>query len=277
MVLGPGMLALTGASTLFVGGASVSALRALSGREGGRREFLVGTCVGGLVLNVVLLVWRASTAPSTELLRHSFDTLILLATLITGAALASLWASGLRGLAGMLMPIALAAQLGAWVMMGKVGTEANYKETWFVMHMASIAFAATCFVLNGVAAMAYLAMRRVLRDKKPSSLFGKFAALESLERFGRWSLVAAMPLFTFGILVGICGIYHEQASDRWGWVTDPKIVASCLMWILYAGVMVASWLLPSFRGRQSATWSTGGLLVLAFTLVIVDLISPLHR
>ena len=177
----------------------------------------------------------------------------------------------------MLLPIALAVQLGAWAMMGKVGTEANYKETWFVMHMASIAFAAACFVLNGVAAMAYLAMRRVLRGKRPSPLFGKFAALESLERFGRWSLLAAVPLFTFGILVGICGIYHEDAEHRWDWVTDPKIVASCLMWILYAGVMVASWLRPSFRGRRSATWSMGGLVVLAFTMVVVDWISPLHR
>jgi ABC-type transport system involved in cytochrome c biogenesis permease subunit len=271
------MLALTGISTLFVGGASLSALRTLSERGGGRRRWLVGACVVGLVLNLVLLVWRGVAGPSTELLRHSFDTLILLATLISGAALASLWANGLRGLAGMLLPIAFVIQLGAWLVVNKGGTEANYRETWFVVHMISIAVGLTGFVLNGVAGMAYLAMRRVLKGKQPSPLLGKFAPLESLERFGRWSLVAAMPLFSFGILAGICGILHEDAGDRWAWATDPKIVASCIMWVLYAAVMGSSWLLPSFRGRRFATWSTSGLVLLAFTIVIVDLISPIHR
>jgi ABC-type uncharacterized transport system permease subunit len=275
MTPGPWVLGLAGGSTLLFGAASLGAFRRLADEKAGHTRFLLVTGGIGLLLNVVVLRLRAMQTSAPVAISTSFDMTILMSSLVVVTALAALAAKDrLRGLEGMLLPIACLTQVAAWLKVGKAGTEANY-QSWFEVHPAAFALGALCFVLSGVAGIAYLAITRVLRRKQPSPLLGKFAPLESLERFGRWALLAGWPVFTFGILTGICEVVQSGHPRRW--LTDPLVVFTFAMWALYAVVLMQTWFRPSFRGRRSARWSAVSMALLGFTFLVVDLISPIHR
>lgn len=274
MTPGPSVLVLAGGSTLLVGAASLAAIRRLADEKAGYTRFLLGTCAAGICLNVGLLGLRAAETAAPVAISTSFDTRVLIASLLILAALACLAARKLRGLEGLLLPIACLTQLAAWFKLGKAGPAADY-QSWFEAHSAAFALSATCFVLSGVAGIAYLVLNRVLRRKTPSPLFGKFAPLETLESLGRWTLLVGWPVFTFGILTGICEVAQSGQARRW--LADPLIVFTFITWLVYGFVLMRVLFWRSFRGYRSARWTAGSLILLGFTLLIVDLLSPMHR
>jgi len=270
---GASVFALGGCSTFLFGITSLAALRRLSDEKIGYTRFLLAAGGAGIILNVILLAVRTAHTDAPAAISSSFDMMILISSLLVVAALAALAVKKLRGLEGMLIPIACVTQVVAWFKISPPPSEAAY-EPWFIVHMASLALGVTCFVLTGVAGMAYLALTRVLRKKSPSPLFGKFAPLETLESFGRWTLLVGWPVFTFGILAGICEVAQSAQPTRW--LTDPLIVFTFVMWFIYAFLLASSWLRPSFRGRRSARWAAGALGLLAFVVLIVGFLSPVH-
>lgn len=248
----------------------------LSLRRGIRAAALVlrGAAMAAVALNLIYILTAATRLGPVVTFRQEFESMLLLATLIGVAGLVTHVMATLRGLDGVLFLFAAVVQIGSWMVMGR-GPDETSQLPWFISHPLAFAVSGACFVAGGAAGIAYLIMNYMLRARRATTLFGRVASLEALERFGRWMVMAGFPIFTYGILTGICGIAHlNQPFEA---MRDPLVILSFMTWIVYGMMVLAMWFRPQIRGRRAATLAaTGtGLIVIVFLMVV--LVSPLHQ
>ena len=106
---------------------------------------------------------------------------------------------------------------------------------------------------------------------------GRLAPLESWERAGRAFISIGFVLFTLGILTGICEAVQLDKSVRPNWLTDAFILICFVLWGAYACGLLATWLVPSFRGRRSAVMALSSGTVLLVIFLAVDALSAIHE
>jgi ABC-type uncharacterized transport system permease subunit len=147
---------------------------------------------------------------------------------------------------------------------------------WFISHALAFALSAACFVAGGAAGIGYLLVSRMLRRKRAADMVGTVAPLESLERFGRWMPLLGFPLFTYGILTGLCGVAHRPDIQRLIWYLDPTFVLSIAAWGVYAYLCITSLYGPHIRARRAALLSTYGLGLILVAYVVREF-SWLHK
>ena len=232
----------------------------------------------GIAANIAQIAWSVREVGTVEAFRHNFESTLLLATLIAAVATLTHFSAALRGLDGFLFLSAAVVQLaGLLVMERSAAAEVAY-QPWFVSHSVAFSLAAACFIAAGLAGLAYLTINRLLRRKRPSALLGEVAPLESLERFGRWMLMIGFPLFTYGILTGICEMVRAgNPGGPAAWLWDPLVTASFVTWAVYAVMVVSVWTRPQFRGRRAACFATGGMALVALVFLVLEFVSTLHK
>jgi len=234
-----------------------------------------------LLLNVSVLGMRVRAVEDIRhVLVHRFDVTLVFAVTLTAVAIYAQHFSSIRGLDGFLLPVATLFQVFAFVQMGVDEPLLQYNTaSWFVVHQLSLLAAGTFLVCGGAGGAVYLLLLRALRRKQPSPLFGHLAPLETWERFGRWNLVIGFILLTFGILTGMCeaaqSVQAAQAT-RADWTTDKFIIASFVVWALYALGIAASVFVPRFRGRRAAQLALGTGALLVFIVLVVEQVSKVH-
>ena len=244
-------------------------------RAEGTSKVLPHIMRGIVGLNLILLAWRVGDLGLHAAVASQFNCTVLLATLLTVIGLFSQRERGVLGLDGLLLPVAAILQLGAFtIILDEPKPPAT--AAWFVVHQLTIVASATLFITAGLSGGVYLTLVRTLRRKRPSPLIGRFAPLESWERMGRWSTLIGFGLFTFGILTGICEAVRLDPARRPYWLTDTVIVACFGLWATYAAALVATWLVPSFRGRRAALLAMGSGVVLVAVFLVIDLLSVVH-
>lgn len=218
-----------------------------------------------LIINVVHLASRMGTLGVVEALRYSFDDAIVLATLVGLMGVGTHLARALQGVDGFLLIAATVIQFGAISVVNQQEMQTT-ERAWFVSHALAFAVSGTLFIAGGVAGIAYLLVNRMLRRKRPTTLVGNVASLEALERFGRWTPILGFPLFTYGILTGLCGVWHRPSLKDGAWYLDQVFISSIVAWLVYGYLCYGSMYLPQIRGKRAAVLSTYGmgLIVVAF-------------
>lgn len=267
-------LILSAAVLAYLATAAVLALITMRRQASWRTPVMRVMVAHALAGNIVVLVWRAWQAGADEAFRHSFDSILLFATLLAGLAALSPLIGRLGALHVLLLPVAAAVQASAFLAIGEHAVRLPYKP-WFITHMASMILGATCFAAGGVAGMAYLWVNRRLRNKRPQPALGAMPPLESLEVFGRRMVALGFGLLTFGILTGICGIAHN--TEQWRlFAHDPLVIFTGVMWVLYAAALLGLRLKPDLRGRRAAWLAVWSLVLLMFVFVLADVFSQTH-
>ncbi|MCK4660516.1 MAG: cytochrome c biogenesis protein CcsA [Phycisphaerae bacterium] len=230
-----------------------------------------------VALNIAALLWRAlDVSDARHILANRFDVNLLFATLVIAVSFHSQLRPAIRGLDTFLLPIALFVQVFSFLSIRKPQLPGNI-HSWFVLHQVSFTIGMTLLMCGGVAGGAYLLLNRVLRSKRPSSLLWRLAPLESWERWGRWSLLLGFLCITFGMLTGICQASRSSSTTSRDWFADKFIIGCIVVWILYAVGIVASWVVPRFRGRRSAILAVAGGVVLVVVFLVVEQLSGVHR
>lgn len=230
-----------------------------------------------LAANIGYLAWRLRDIGVVATLRHDFDDTVLLATLVGLMGLGTHLARTLRGVDGFLFLVAAVAQFGSLTVMTRPEMENLTGRVWFVSHSIAFAVSGTLFIAGGIAGVAYLLVNWMLRRKRPSALVGSVASLESLEKLGRWMPIMGFPLFTYGILTGICGVWHRPDLKARPWYLDGVFVFSVLAWAVYGYLCYGSLYKPQIRGRRAAVLSTFGLGLIVVAYLFRDFFSPLHQ
>ena len=101
------------------------------------------------------------------------------------------------------------------------------------------------------------------KAKLPPGQGVKLLSLERLEEMNRRAILAAFPLLTAGLLVGIA--MQLQSGSYWeGW-TSPKILSVVGLWLVFAILLYVRYAVH-VRGKQVA-WLT----LMAFALLILAL------
>jgi cytochrome c-type biogenesis protein CcsB len=81
-------------------------------------------------------------------------------------------------------------------------------------------------------------------------------------------VIFGFPIFTFAVIAG--AVWAESAWGRfWGW--DPKETWAFISWIVYAAYLHAR-ATAGWKGRAAAWINVGGLAVMLFNLLFVNLI-----
>jgi ABC-type transport system involved in cytochrome c biogenesis permease subunit len=172
--------------------------------------------------------------------------------------------------------LATVVQAGALTVMNRTGSAVEYKP-WFISHALAFQISAACFLAGGAGGVAYLLTSHVIRRKRAPQMLGAVAPLETIERFEWWALVIGFPLFTYGILTGICELVRSTDPGPRAWLADPLVIASFITWGVYALLIASMWLQPKMRGRRAATMVTCGMGLVAMVFLVVQFVSPLHR
>ena len=231
--------------------------------------------IAAVALTLVYILMVVVRLGPVVTFRHGYESTLLLAALIGIVGLATHATAALRGLDGVLFLFAALVQFGSLAVM-KNGAEDLDVGPWFTSHGLAFAASGACFVAGGAAGIAYLIMNRTLRAKRATTLLGHVASLEALERFGRWMVMTGFPIFTYGILTGLCGIAHESKGERAEWILEPMVILSFVTWLVYAIMVTAILFRPQIRGRRAAVLAATGTSLIVIVFLVVELISPLH-
>lgn len=137
----------------------------------------------------------------------------------------------------------------------------------FAIHASLAIMGYTAFSLSAIYALLYLIQQRNLKSRNLGKLFNQLPALNYLERLTTRSTLVGI------ILMGIALIFaHRMARITIGsyWPSDPKVIMSDAVWVIYlVGYLLAR--LLKWRGKRQAyvALSLFILLIVGAGLVII--------
>jgi len=224
---------------------------------------------GGLIF-VGLLASRAvqtATIPAF----NCFEALTCYALALTIAYLLLMVTAPTRGLGSFLIPYAtLMLACGIPAMNVKAGTPPALQNLWLALHVL-LAFSAYALLsLASVLAAAYLVQDHNLKRKNLGLVWERLPSLEKLDQIMAWLLGLGFLLLTGSILLGVTQVWRNSGGGEW--LTDPKVAATAVTWILFA-VLVHMRASSGRHGRNMAVVTIAGLLCLLFAFVGVHLVT----
>jgi ABC-type transport system involved in cytochrome c biogenesis permease subunit len=125
-------------------------------------------------------------------------------------------------------------------------------QSWFtIVHLILVIVGEALFVLASCAGAMFVIQNGLLKHKKLNRMSRLLPSLNDLDRINHICLLWGFPLLTVGIIAGTV-----FASLTWkpGWPTDPKIVWTFAVWIIY-GFLLHQRLAIGWKGFRMAVVS----------------------
>ena len=152
------------------------------------------------------------------------------------------------------------------------GAKPDFSDWLRSLHAATILQSYGAFGLAAVAAAMFLMQQHDLKFHKLRAVLSLLPSIQRLELITLRLTLVGFLLFTIGLVTG------QQLPRPEGrpYLSDPKVVWSALLWLVYLGLLVAR-LLP---GRSTRRFTVGVIVAFAFLLLtfwITNLYSGLHH
>jgi cytochrome c-type biogenesis protein CcsB len=150
---------------------------------------------------------------------------------------------------------------------------AALRSRWLVVHVTTVTVGFGAFLTSGIVSALYLVRSRY--EEAGQGAVGLAARIgrrlpdaATLDRAAHRLVIFGFPIFTFAVIAG--AVWAESAWGRfWGW--DPKETWAFISWIVYAAYLHAR-ATAGWKGRAAAWINVGGLAVMLFNLLFVNLI-----
>jgi ABC-type uncharacterized transport system permease subunit len=230
----------------------------------------------GVLANTIYVGWAVADHGLVQTFRQGQEAALLLASLIAIVGIGSHLSATLGGLDGFLFLLAAVVDF-AGLSQGKWDSDAPHYHSWYISHAMSFAASGACLMAAGIGGITYLVVLHILRRKRAMELVGRFPSLEALDRFSRWMLAIGFPIFSYGILTGLCGVAHRKDIGKTAWYLDPTVVCCVIAWCVYAWLCSSLVFWPRMRGRKAATLTTCGMALVALAFFFMEFLSPIHK
>jgi len=145
---------------------------------------------------------------------------------------------------------------------------------WTSLHAALMSLAYGAFGLSSVAALMYLTQEHKLKFDKLQAIFSLLPPIQRLELVVSRLLLAGFFLLSLGLGIGAYDL--ARLNDSQVHRTDPKILWSALVWLLYLGLLIMRWKF-SQGGHRFAVGAVGSFVFVLLTFWGSNLLSPLHN
>jgi ABC-type transport system involved in cytochrome c biogenesis permease subunit len=154
---------------------------------------------------------------------------------------------------------------GTGYSINSLAAQEEVDSSWLMVHVGLFVLAAIGICVAFVASVMYLVQADRLRTKAVPGQGLRLPNLERLERMNRLGINLAFPLLTIGVVIGMALLVHARGRLQ-SW-TDPRILSSVLLWLVFA---IVFYLRYGFhlRGRRAAI-----LTIVAFGLLVVSLVT----
>jgi ABC-type transport system involved in cytochrome c biogenesis permease subunit len=253
--------------TLFCIGASYSVALAvelvhLLWPRGVQRLIGTGFGAAGLLAHTLLLARGLFLADTRLTLETPYGSMLFVAWILAvfyvfGSVHHHQWAWGI-----FILPVVLGLIiLAGWF--GPGSKDPTLESTWGYIHGGLMLLAAVGVCVGFFASLMYLVQARRLRAKALPGQGIRLPSLERLEDMNRRALLAAFPLLTAGLLVGM-GRLVQQADKLadWGYW---KVSGTLILWVVFA-ILLYLRHAAHLRGRRVALLTIVAFVLLMFTL-----------
>jgi ABC-type uncharacterized transport system permease subunit len=162
------------------------------------------------------------------------------------------------------LPLVLGLIGLGWLLKDANSTSAptSLNDFWVWTHIVFLLLAAVGVSIGFIASVMYLVQLRRLQAKLPPSHGLPLFSLERLETMNRRAILAAFPLLTVGLVIGIVMQFSAGFAD---WLSLRVLSVACL-WIVYAILLYLRFKVH-VRGRQLALWTMFAFAILVLALV----------
>ena len=239
------------------------------GHAGLQRVIAKGCLHLGTFLCIGVLVWHSRVRGDWRPLQDNFGAFLWLAILLALFISYTQRAHPLRGLDFFVMPIVLLLLVLAAIF-GKTKPHAYHETTWSIVHRVTAYGGFVAFAVAGALGAMFLYANRRLRQKRliPGQGFG---SLERLEHLTLVSVTLGFALLTVGLVTGFFKLIESGSANTLGpqWYRNPKVVLTCIAWVVYA-LVLHSPINPAFRGRRTAALSVIGFMLMIGIFVAVQ-------
>jgi ABC-type transport system involved in cytochrome c biogenesis permease subunit len=152
------------------------------------------------------------------------------------------------------------------------GPKPEFTGGWLSLHVALFSLAYAAFGLGAVAGIMFLTQVNDLKLHKLRAVASLMPPVQRLELATGRLLLAGFIALTAALAVSV--IWSEHLGNIKP--TDPKVLWSWFVWLLYFALVVMRWKFP--QGGRRFAW--GSIVAFAFVLLTFwgsSLLSPLHR
>jgi ABC-type transport system involved in cytochrome c biogenesis permease subunit len=137
------------------------------------------------------------------------------------------------------------------------------------IHVFSALVGYSGITVSAVYGFLYLTLYKDIKLNKFGLIFNRLPNLEVLETLSYYSAVIGFILLTFAIIIGI--IWLPKAFPKIGF-TDPKLIGTFTVWILY-GIGILSKTFGKWRGKKVVFFSIVGFVIAILSTMFTNFLS----
>ena len=243
-------------------------------RKGFRQDNRVNYCLllGGFLFHTLAMFQRGFSLNRCPIHNLYEATMFIGWTMVTAYLCVGLWAR-LRFLGAFASPVLLA--VGIFALMPGLDVKSErieFSGGWLSLHVTLFILAYAAFGLSCVAGLMYLTQEHDLKFHKFRAVFSLMPPIQRLELVAGRLLVAGFILLSSALIVS--AIWTRRMNVPFA--TDPKILWSIFVWLLYLALILMRWKF-AHGGRRFAWGAVFGFLFVLLTFWGSSLLSPIHK
>ena len=134
------------------------------------------------------------------------------------------------------------------------------------IHVISAMLGYSGITISAVYGILFLLLYKNLKANKFGLIFNRLPSLEILEKLSFYSLLIGFTLLSVAIIIGIVWLPSAFPDFRY---TDPKLVGTAFVWIVY-GAGIISKLAGKWYGKKVIIFSLCGFVLAMLSLILTS-------
>lgn len=199
-----------------------------------------------------------------------FEAFACYSLAVVGAYLHLAIKHNMRGISGIVFPfVTFLLFLGARGAETAARSVPDVAGVWLCLHVLTAFVGYGLFTMASILAVAYLAQDYNLKHKRFGVAFERFPSLETLDHVMSHQIGFAFVTFSASLVLGV--LLVRMSGGGLEWITDPKVAATALAWLVYA-VLLCARMAGDRHGKRLALVTIVGLCCVLFGFVGIHVV-----